>query len=148
MTKKILTGISLAALFSLNANAQQLPNSTFDAEWEECYPWEKGEKVTSAYGTQPEGWCVSNVPNNQMPIVAAEDTGADGTGKAVKLSNVSAWGQTAPGYMTLGTTWATAETTFTSVRNADGGVFGGIEFTYHPDAIQLQYKHDISKNCL
>ena len=145
MTKKILTGISLAALFSLNANAQQLPNSTFDAEWEKCYPWEKGEKVTSDYGTQPEGWCVSNVPNSLMPKVAEKETGADETGNAVKLSNVSTVGQTAPGYITLGTTWATAETKMTSVRNADGGVFGGIEFTYHPDAVQLQYKHDISK---
>ncbi len=145
MTKKILTGISLAAMLSLNANAQQLPNGTFDADWVKCYPWEKGEKVTSDYGIQPEGWCVSNVPNGLMPKVSSEETGADGTGKAVKLSNVSVMGQTAPGYITLGTSWATAETKLTTVRNADGGVFGGIEFTYHPDALQLQYKHDICK---
>ena len=72
--------------------------------------------------------------------------GADGTGKAVKLMNVKAsiGSNTAPGYINLGTAWATAETKMTSVRNADGGVFGGLAFTYHPDAVRVTYKHDIS----
>lgn len=144
MVKNYLTLVAFAAVCGLNANAQQLENATFDADWVNCYPWEKGDMVTTAYGKQPKGWCVSNVPNSLMPTVAAEEVGADGTGKAVKLSNVGVMGQTAPGYITLGTTWATAETQATNVRNADGGVFGGIPFTYHPDAVQLQYKHDIS----
>lgn len=53
-------------------------------------------------------------------------------------------GQVAPGYITLGTTWATAETRGTSVRNADGGSFGGVAFTHHPDAVQIKYKRDNS----
>ena len=145
MVKNYLKLVALAAMFSANANAQQLTNSTFDAEWVECHPWEKGEYYNDAFGTQPEGWRVSNVPNSLMPLVASEEVGADGEGKAVKLENVSVMGQVAPGYITLGTTWATAETQGFNIRNADGGVFGGIPFTFHPDAIQLDYKHDISK---
>ena len=142
MVKNYLKLVALAAICGVNAQAQQLPNPTLDGEWVECHPWEKGDYNKDAFGTQPEGWCVSNVPNSMMPLVAEEIEGADGTGKAVKLSNVSVMGQVAPGYITLGTTWATAETKGLSVQNADGGVFGGIPFTFHPDAIQMDYKHD------
>ena len=143
--KKLFFFLMLAA--TQFANAQQLSNTTFDGTWENCYPWEKGSKVTTAYGTQPTGWCVSNVPNSVMPVVAAAETGANGTGKAIKLTNVAVMGQNAPGYISLGTTWATAEVKSipTAVKNADGGVFGGIAFTYHPDAVRLTYKHDISQ---
>lgn len=129
------------------ASAQQLSNTTFDGGWVDCYPWEAGATVSSARGTQPSGWCISNVSQSALPIVGEEVTpGANGSGKAVKLSNVSAsiGSNTAPGYITLGTAWATAETKMTSVRNADGGVFGGIAFTYHPDAVRFTYKHDVS----
>ena len=141
--KKELLSILLLGGMGLTAGAQQLSNTTFDGTWENCYPWEKGAKVSTKYGTQPSGWCVSNVPNSSMPLVASEVSGVGG-GKAVKLSNVSVLGQSAPGYMTLGTTWATAETRLTTVRNADGGVFGGISFTYRPDAVRMKYQHDIS----
>lgn len=149
MAKQYIKLVALAAMFGVNANAQQLQNSTFDAEWVKCYPWEKGDYSTSDKGTQPEGWCVSNVPNIKMVITittpeVAEVIDRENDGdKAIKLSNVTMSGQTIPAYMTLGTTWATAETKGTNdVRNEDGGAFGGIPFTYHPDAIQLQYKHD------
>lgn len=142
MVKNYLKLVALAAICGVNAQAQQLPNPTLDGEWVECHPWEKGEYNKDAFGTQPEGWCVSNVPNSLMPLVGEEIEGADGTGKAVKLKNVSVLGQVAPGYITLGTTWATAETQGLTVYNADGGVFGGIPFTFHPDAIQLEYQHD------
>ncbi len=145
MVKRLLTFVLLGSL-TVSAGAQQLVNSSFDATWVDCYPWEKGAKVTTAYGTQPSGWCVSNVPNTAMPEVASQETGASGTGKSVKLTNVEVMGQNAPGYITLGTTWATAEVKLlTNVQNADGGVFGGIAFTYHPDAVRLTYKHDIAK---
>ncbi len=138
--------LALAACASA-ASAQQLSNTTFDGDWVNCYPWEAGKTVSSARGTQPAGWCISNVSQSALPIVGEEVTpGADGTGKAVKLKNVKAsiGSNTAPGYINLGTAWATAETKMTSVRNADGGVFGGLAFTYHPDAVRVTYKHDIS----
>lgn len=134
------------AVVTQNIQAQQLSNTTFDADWVDCYPWEAGNYATKARGTQPEGWCISNVSNTAMPIVASEETGANGTGKSVKLSNVTAsiGGQTGPAYITLGTAWATAETMITNVQHADGGVFGGVPFTYHPDAVRLTYKCDRS----
>lgn len=137
--KKMFPVLLLVALTQF-ADAQQLSNTTFDADWVDCYPWEAGNFVSSARGTQPEGWCISNVSQSALPIVGEEVTpGADGTGKAVKLSNVSAsiGSNNAPGYITLGVAFATAETKLTSVQNADGGVFGGIPFTYHPDAVRL-----------
>ena len=143
--KKFFILLMLAA--AQTASAQHLPNSTFDADWVDCYPWEAGKTVSTARGKQPAGWCISNVSNTALPIVGEEVTpGADGTGKAVKLKNVKAdiGSNTAPGYINLGTAWATAETKMTSVRNADGGVFGGLAFTYHPDAVRVTYKHDVS----
>jgi hypothetical protein len=144
--KRTIILLALAA-FAQAASAQQLSNTTFDGDWVNCYPWEAGKAVSSARGTQPAGWCISNVSQSALPIVGEEVTpGADGTGKAVKLMNVKAsiGSNTAPGYINLGTAWATAETKMTSVRNADGGVFGGLAFTYHPDAVRVTYKHDIS----
>ena len=138
----------LLAAMTQTVGAQQLSNTTFDADWVNCYPWEAGNYVSTARGTQPEGWCISNVSQSALPIVGEEvSPGADGTGKAVKLNNVSAsiGSNNAPGYLTLGTTFATAETKMTSVRNADGGLFGGIAFTYHPDAVRLTYQHNIDK---
>ena len=131
--KQIFPLLLLTAL-SQNVSAQQLPNSNFEGKWVSCYPWESGSYASTERGTQPEGWNISNVSNTAMPIVGSQETGADGTGSAVKLSNVSVMGQNAPGYITLGTCWATAETKMTTVRNADGGVFGGIPFAYHPEA--------------
>ena len=144
--KKILP-LLLTAFATQMVSAQQLSNTTFDDEWVDCYPWESGAAVSSPRSTQPEGWCISNVSNTALPVVGEEVTpGADGTGKAVKLTNVKAsiGDNTAPAYITLGTAWATAETKMMSVRNADGGVFGGVAFSYHPDAVRLTYKHDIS----
>lgn len=142
--KKFFMCCAMMAAVSGGAMAQyQLTNNDFEGNWESCYPWEKGSKVTKAYGTTPIGWCVSNVPNSVMPLVAESTDGY--SGKAVKLTNVSVMGQSAPGYITLGTTWATAEVKLlTNVRNADGGVFGGIAFSKHPDAIQLRYQRSIS----
>lgn len=121
----------------------------FDANWVNCVPWtSNGNSDTK--GTQPEGWTLSNVPSVKVlffsvdiPAVGAESEGVQG--KAVTLTNQSASGQFIPGYLTLGKSWATAETKLTTVRNADGGAFGGISFTHHPDAIRLKYKRDNSK---
>ena len=146
--KKALFLMALAA--AQTVGAQQLANSTFDAAWVNCYPWAAGKTTSTAKGTQPEGWCISNVPDASslatLPILGSVETGANGTGKSVKLTNNSASGQNIPAYITLGTTWATAEVQGlpTDVRNEDGGVFGGIEFTYHPDAVRLSYMCDRS----
>ena len=147
--KKILFIFMLAA--AQTVCAQQIANTTFDSDWEDCYPWEKGAKVSKAYGTQPTGWCVANVAGMGglgATTVAAEGEGRSGSAsdKSVVLTNTPnplSPSQIVPGYMTLGTTWATAKASLTgsvTAGTADGGAFGGIPFTYHPDAIRLYYK--------
>lgn len=116
----------------------------FSGDWETCIPWDsKGN--TESSGTQPKGWHISNVQTLLGAIVAGEKVkGSNGTTVAVKLTNQDLSGQKIPAYMSLGTPWATAETKFTKVRNADGGTFGGLEFTYRPDAISFEYQRNNS----
>ena len=144
--KKFFMALTLVAGVGTMAKAQyQLTNNGFEDSWVACYPWESGNFVTTAKGETPPSWCVSNVSKNIMPIVAEQCSGFESSG-GVKIINVSAsiGDNSCPGYITLGTTWATAETKLTNVRNADGGVFGGIPFIHHPDGIQLRYQRSIS----
>lgn len=117
----------------------------FSGDWETCIPWDsKGN--TESSGTQPKGWHISNVQTALGAVVAgAKAEGSNGTTVAVKLTNQEKAGQMIPAYMSLGTPWATAETKGNKVRNADGGVFGGLDFTYRPDAISFDYQRDNSK---
>lgn len=132
------------ALCSAGAIAQddkpQLPNGTFDDAFVDCHPWEKGAAVSGVFGKQPVGWCASNVPNSMAGSVCEQVT--EGSVKAVKLSNTAALGNGIPAYMTLGTTWATAETWLTNTRNKDGGAFGGIAFNGKPHSLKVVYKRD------
>ena len=135
----------LLSVAALTANAQQI-NGDFDAAWEKCVPWDsKGN--TFSKGVQPQGWNMANVvlagTVGEKITRSAEDEPAN---YAVKVNNIynSIVKQNIPGYFTLGTPWATAETKGTSVRNSDGGTFGGMKFTYHPDAISFEYQRDNS----
>lgn len=116
----------------------------FSGDWETCIPWDsKGN--TKSSGTQPKGWHISNVQTLLGAVIAGEKAeGSNGTTVAVKLTNQDFSGQKIPAYMSLGTPWATAETYFSIVRKADGGVFGGLEFTYRPDAISFDYQRNNS----
>lgn len=116
----------------------------FSGDWETCIPWDsKGN--TESSGTQPKGWHISNVHTLLGAVVAGEKVkGSNSTTVAVKLTNKDLSGQKIPAYLTLGTPWATAETKLTKVRNADGGTFGGLEFTYRPDAISFDYQRNNS----
>lgn len=138
--------------FTLTVNAiftPEMPNQIagdFDEAWVNCIPWDSGEGKKKECGTQPNGWTVSNVTASNS-IVAKSVEGFNKTGYAVKIENVSAvYNQKVPGYLTLGTPWATAEANLVAqVRNADGGTFGGLSFTYRPDAISFDYQRDNSK---
>ena len=141
--KKILSVFMLGGV-ALSANAQQI-NGGFDADWVKCVPWDsKGN--TSFSGTQPEGWHASNVNTaiGKRQIIDAVE-GKDGTGKAAHLYNTSILGNKIPAYLTLGTPFATAEVKGFSVKNSDGGTFGGSSFTFRPDAMRFDYKRDNSK---
>lgn len=135
----------LLSVAALTANAQQI-NGDFDSAWEKCVPWDsKGN--TMSEGVQPQGWHMANVKLagkvGEKVTRSAEDEPAN---YAVKVNNIynSIVKQNIPGYFTLGTPWATAETKGVKVRNSDGGTFGGKEFTYHPDAISFEYQRDNS----
>ena len=126
-----------------------LANGTFDGEWVENKPWDSqnGYLVLEGKGfTQPEGWVVSNVSGiNGLGAtkVASAGTVADGN-KSVVLTNTPnpfMASQLVPAYISLGTTWATANASaIIKVTDADGGVFGGVAFKGRPDAIALKYK--------
>lgn len=135
----------LLSVAALTANAQQI-NGDFDAAWEKCVPWDsKGN--TMKKGMQPQGWHMANVVlAGEVGEKITRSAKGEPANYAVKVKNIynSAVKQNIPGYFTLGTPWATAETWFTKVRNSDGGVFGGKEFTYHPDAISYEYQRDNS----
>ena len=116
------------------------------------------------YGIQPEGWVISNVAgvvSEKEPeygggwgalgatLVGTRVEGKNG-GYAVCLTNNPnpyMATQVVPGYITLGTSWATNTLdwlTF-SPANKDGGVFGGIAFTYRPDALVFDYKINLAE---
>lgn len=147
--KKILSFILLAT--TVAANAQHLENGTFDSTWDKCFPWVAGNKIKKQVGTQPQGWTAANIygvnGTGKSGDLVTETTGRENIGKAAKIQNV--WtgiallgiGSWAPGYLTLGTPWSTSVGT----DQKDGGTFGGIDFTYKPDAISFYYKWNKDK---
>ncbi len=153
--KKIYSILLSAALVASSsiASAQQLPNSNFDGSWVDCVPWTSTNN-TIKKGVQPDGWCISHVigmGGTGATTVGDKVTGGyNGSAYAVKLihtANPFRSSEIVPGYMSLGTAWATAKASIFSTSNKDGGVFGGLAFTYKPDAISFYYQrsHGTSK---
>lgn len=141
--KKIFSFLLFAT--AVAANAQQIKGS-FDAEWEDCYPWVSGDYITTARGKQPQGWRSSNVNGMKgqgaVNNLVTPTTGYNKTQNAALIQNaktgamgVEAW---TPGYLTLGTPWNTAVGT----SQKDGGTWGGLKFRYRPDAVSFYYKWD------
>lgn len=116
---------------------------SFEDDWVKCIPWDSN-KNKNAVGKTPTGWCVSNVYTTAKTFNVASrlDVHEDESNYAVKLTNSSYMGQNVPAYMTLGTSWATAKG---YGGNADGGSFGGKEFTTRPDAIRFDYLRNTPK---
>lgn len=149
----ILLGAALVASANV-ASAQQLPNSNFDGSWVDCVPW-TSKNNTKTQGVQPESWCISHVigmSGTGATSVGDKVTGGyDGSAYAVKLihtANPYKKSEIVPGYISLGTSWATSKGGMLgSPTNKDGGVFGGLAFIYKPDAISFYYQrsHGSSK---
>ena len=139
--------IALLSLLALSAGplaAQQI-NGTFDGAWETCTPYQgAGSYYTKGVGQQPVGWKASSI--YQVAVgkeLVKNTTGVSGTGVYIfnGFVGLGTAGQTAPGYLTLGTPWNAAKTLFGSnISEKDGGSFGGSTFTYRPDAISFSYK--------
>ena len=145
--KKIYTLFAAALAVTGTATAQQLPNGTFDGEWETCYP----NAGTDAVGTQPTGWGASNVfqmMSFELVAQGTDRTSSDGNAHSVHMNNTFCGlaflqiGAAAPAYITLGDAWNYGDYQDLNSENdaSDGGSYGGVEFTFRPDAISLWVK--------
>ena len=147
---------SLFALgITIGASAQQLPNSSFENWKAKCgdtycwsmnYAWKWSEGFKTRPGIEPEGWNGSSINQQYIMPVSQElvwqSTGQNNEGNAVKISNINVLaGNIAPGFINLGTPWVYPATN----SDADGGAYGGIEFTYQPDAIRASVKRTPGK---
>lgn len=145
--KKIYTAIfTLAATAcAMPLSAQQLDNADFEGNWNEYTPWTSNNN-TKTKGTAPESWKVSHVigVGGTGATQVGEQTTGYNSSKAVKLYNEPnpfKSSQIVPGYLTLGTPWATSKGgIIVNPSNKDGGTFGGIDFGFRPDAISFQYQ--------
>lgn len=148
MRKNLLLTTLLFAASSAPMAAQGFDGS-FDEPWETCYPDGK-----NAVGMQPNGWMASNVYKFYLMAVKGElvkqdeDRTKEPNGHSVIMTNefVGVWGigATAPGYITLGKSWAYGDieaTTNPSLEDtSDGGAYGGVEFTSRPDSLAFWAK--------
>ena len=107
--------------------------------------WESSKWQMEDY-TTPDAWCISHVMGmnglGATVVGAKELTNGDEENPdyAVRLTNTPnpfMPTQVVPGYMTLGTSFASASVL--DLGKADGGTFGGVAFTGKPDAIQFDY---------
>ncbi|WP_289291654.1 MULTISPECIES: MBG domain-containing protein [Bacteroides] len=139
--KKFITLMMCVVLYAGSALAQQIKGD-FE-EWEDCYPAE-GKLV----GKQPVGWTASNV---YQIIVGKEfvfpDAGRTGTGAKIMNDYVGMLGigANAPAFVTLGKMWVFADMSGMLGGNdmSNGGVNGGIDFTYRPDSLTVYYKRKL-----
>ena len=146
--KKLFTFIAVICL-ALNASAQyQLTNPGFEGTWTSCTPSTGGS--STSVGQNPPNWCISHVAGYKLFGITW--TGSTSVGESVKgntgnnacyIYNVEMMKNIIPGYVSLGTTWNTANLTG---GNADGGVFGGVPFDGRPDAIEFYYKRTAADN--
>lgn len=107
-------------------------------------PFWSATKYTIEDFITPSNWCIANVTGINglgATVVGKKVTLNETPNYAVSLTNTAnpmMPTQIVPGYMTLGTSWATANVA--NLKNsADGGAFGGVAFKGKPDAIQFDY---------
>lgn len=145
MKKFLQTVILSVAVVGTSAAAQQLPNAGFQDNWGPCTPWTSNGN-TKTQGTTPAPWTIAQVigiSGTGATIVGTQaEPGYQSTlaAKVYNNHNTVATNQKVPGYITLGTTWATSTGTG---NNKDGGTFGGLEFAYRPDAVSFLYKRGV-----
>lgn len=157
----------IAVLFKgVRVNPYALSNYNFNdaTRWEQSRPWDsthgyfdwtalqdndeywESSKWQIEEYTTPGPWCISHVMGmsglGATVVGAKELTNGDEENPdyAVRLTNTPnpfMPTQVVPGYMTLGTSFASASVS--DLGKADGGTFGGVAFTGKPDAIQFDY---------
>lgn len=146
--KKLITAmLALAAIAPLSA--QQLPNNGFEEPWVDIAPWNSLGNTT-VQGKTPTGWKTSNVyPGSGLlafgKATVSKSVAGFESNAAVNIYNETKFDQYIPGFFALGTPWATSVGT-SNVTKKDGGTWGGIDFSYQPDAITFMYKAE-NKDC-
>lgn len=160
----------IAVLFKgVRVNPYALSNGNFNDEsrWTQSRPWdsthglfdwsalEDNDEYWGASKWQldeyvtPEPWCIANVTGlngigatlvGEQAQVNDDDVNPDHAVLLINKPNPYMSTQIVPAYMTLGTSFATANA-MNLDKTADGGAFGGVAFTGKPDAIQFDYAH-------
>lgn len=155
MRKILLT--ALLAAGGLTASAQNLPNGDFQ-QWKTTCG--KSDQTSPNFGSAPAGlatrpgvepqdWNGSNVNQTVFAQNAHSDALVTRQGNAenfyvrlvctkvdVKLGTLDIKAE-APAFINFGTPWVYA---VSSKNKCDGGVYGGMPFSYKPDAIKGRYK--------
>lgn len=150
----LLSGALLLSISAFTANAQQLPNVGFESWKTTCGTSRSiskdGKKVDVARpGVEPSEWNGSNVDQLGQKKPDLVTKVVDNSNTVVQLKNIyiglpiPGLGSTAPGFMNFGTPWVYASTT---IKDCDGGVFGGVSFNKKPDAIKGKYKRTDSNS--
>lgn len=157
MRKILLT--ALLAAGGLTASAQNLPNGDFE-QWKTTCGKSDQTSLNNYYesapfglatrpGVEPQDWNGSNVNQTVFNQNAHSDALVTRQGKAenfyvrlvctkvgVKLGTLDIKAE-APAFINFGTPWVYAVST---KSKCDGGVYGGMSFSYRPDAIKGRYK--------
>lgn len=157
MRKILLT--ALLAAGGLTASAQYLPNGDFQ-QWKTTCGKSDQTSINNYYesapfglatrpGVEPQDWNGSNVNQTVFDKNAHSDALVTRQGNAenfyvrlvctkvgVKLVTWDIKAE-APAFINFGTPWVYA---VSSKNKCDGGVYGGMPFSYKPDAIKGRYK--------
>lgn len=153
MRKILLT--ALLAAGGLTASAQNLPNGDFQ-QWKTTCGKSDQTSINNYYesapfglatrpGVEPQDWNGSNVNQTVFGKNVIKETlvtrQKEGDNFYVRLvcTKVGAFGieAEAPAFINFGTPWVYAVST---KSKCDGGVYGGMSFSYKPDAIKGRYK--------
>lgn len=153
MRKILLT--ALLAAGGLTASAQNLPNGDFQQWKTTCgksdqtsinnYNESAPFGLATRPGVEPQDWNGSNVNqtvfNQNVSKDALVTRQKEGDNFYVRLvcTKVGAFGieAEAPAFINFGTPWVYA---VSKKSKCDGGVYGGMSFSYKPDAIKGRYK--------
>lgn len=155
MRKILLT--ALLAAGGLTASAQSLPNGDFQQWKTTCGKSDQTSPnigknpagLATRPGVEPQDWNGSNVFQKVANIKAESDAlvtrQEDGDNFYVRLVctkvgvKLGTWDikAEAPAFINFGTPWVYA---VSDKNKCDGGVYGGMSFSYKPDAIKGRYK--------
>lgn len=154
--RKILLTVLLAA-GGLTASAQSLPNGDFQQWKTTCGKLDQTSPnfgsapagLATRPGVEPQDWNGSNVNQTVFNKNAHSDALVTRQGNAenfyvrlvctkvgVKLGTLDIKAE-APAFINFGTPWVYA---VSDKNKCDGGVYGGMSFSYKPDAIKGRYK--------